>query len=424
MDLRNSFKASGRDYDEFREVSEEMAQKTFSKVIHGRSITFLSLCTLPNKQEEGKIIFYVLDKPCIDDFLEGKPFHLARIPKDRIPDVFLDELRSTTGLAMQIEGKLFLVANTAIPTLTLRASVSGNETICRQNLIRDMHLADAIFDKNEPVHLVYRTEMIDGREIRKVFAGLGSAFTAIPQTILSESVDLIKDEGKIGPMTVYDWRIDHEISKIYVEFPESAEDFKAAYGLHDSIVPGVILETSDVGKSSVVARGVYRKGGGYIIADEVSMKHSGKITKEDVLKRVNKDIFTNIRKLPETLAKLIAEEVIDYSTVDLTKSTGSSQNFEEVKTIIVETIEATLKEIPFKWRNELATCMTDEIDGTSRYTLYDLAIDFMGVPDRLEGLDEETLLRVRRSLSKVPYYLEKRIDKKKKKDEKLVLLSA
>ncbi len=421
----------GSDYEEFKKKTEEMAGITKEIVVRGGDITFLSLCDVPEVQEPGKVVFYVLNEAYLSDFMNnGGKLRCGRVAEEEIGAELLDELRNTTQLMIMVKEEKYLVSDIAVPTLTIRASVSGDNTIHRQNLIRNMHLADAILGKNENIHLVYRETQIgekaDGTPIiaKKIFAGLGGTYRLVPQTILSEAADLIADEAVLGKMEVEAWSVDQRFTDLYLDFPEAAEDFAAMYKIDDTIHPGVFLCTSDVGASSVIVRGVYRKGRSYVITDEVAIKHVGAITPKDILERVNEDVFANIRKLPEALSELIGRSVLDYTKLNLSTEAGASANFSAVSGVIEKTFKKALKNVlPAKRQKALIECMVDEINSSLPYTLYDIAVDFISVPERIEGLDPVTLNEVRKACAKVPFILG---DKKtaEKKEEEIVLLPA
>ena len=72
-----------------------------------------------------------------------------------------------------------------------------------------------------------------------------------------------------------------------------------------------------------------------------------------------------------------------------------------------KTLDKTLKSIlPKKRQIALLECLSDEIDGSRPYTLYDIATTFMELADRTEGLDEVTLTEIRKALAKTPYILQ------------------
>ena len=426
--IMDRYRAQGSSYDDYQSVTGEMAGITKDLVVHGNDIQFLSLCEIPELEVEGKLNFYVLNQEYIRKMMEeGKRLMMGRVSRDEIPEPVLDELRRTTGLIAMIGEDKYIVSDIAIPTLTIRASVSGDMTISRQNLIRNLHLADAIFTKNEKIHLVYReidyvNEDGSTVKVRKIFAGLGKVFQPVAQTILEKTVDLIASTGEMGKPEIREWNVDHRFTDLYIEFPKCASEFQELYELPDAIIPGLFLCTSDVGASSVIVRGVYSspKRRGYVITDEVAIKHTSEVSPSSILEKVDSGVFQNMRKLPEALAELIGKSVIDYSKADLTTEEGRESNFQAVLDVVEKTLDKLTKKLrktvlPKKRQDQLLTCLRDEINSSIPYTLYDIAITFLEMSDRISGLDDVSLNELRKVFANAPYVL---------KDSKLIRFAA
>lgn len=425
MRIKDNFRVNGTDFDTFRAENKAMEDMTKEIVVRGADIQLLSHCTIPTYQKEDRVAVSMLTPETIDSFLTTGTYPRGGY----IPNVYfgnqevIDEMVKTTGLCFTIGDDLYVVSELAIPTLTLRAEVKGDMTIQRSNLLRDMHVADALFDKNEKIHLIYRTEELGGRTVRKVFACLGSAYKLIPQTILAKTIDSLSKAGTIGRVEMSSFEIDHLYTTCQVELPEIGEEIASEYKTGSDIVPGLYISTSDVGASSVIIRGTYRHGRSYVVTDEVMMKHAGDITPEKILAEADASIFSKIRKLPETLAVLIGREATDYSELDLTSEDGAAKNMEAISGILESEVKYVCKEakVSGKKRDQLLECMVSEINTGIPYTLYDIAINFMGIPERIEGLDRDTITRLRKACGQVPYRLEKR-PVNLKKDDDVVLL--
>lgn len=422
--IMDNFHLSGDKMDAFKKDNANMAECTKDLVVRGGDITFLSLCKQPAHQKSGKLAFHILHAEAIHRFLEGYPLQIGYIPIEKFGNAdIIDEMAKTTNLCCSIDNKLYLISDIAIRTLTLRAEVKGDMTMQRNNLIRNMHIADAIFDKAEKIHLVYRTEVVDGVEINKIFAGLGNAYKLIPQTILTDSINRLSEAGTLGDIRMSSYEIDHEYSTVKVTMPSIGEEIAEEYKIDTDVVPGLYISTSDVGASSVVIRGLFWKGYSYVITDEVSIKHAGNITPERILAEADEKIFTNIRKLPEALSELIGTEAADYSKLDLSTESGQKKNKDAVQGIIKEEIRFACKEanISGKKKEQLLEGIYDEINPTITYTLYDIAINLMGIADRISGLDRDTLTRLHKACGRIPYRLLQR-KSKKKHDDDIVLL--
>lgn len=432
--LLDGYAESGNDYSDFKEKVDEVVDMTKDLVVRGRDITFLSLCEKPDPSlvEPGKELFYVLDEKSLESFvMESKRLAAGRVTVAEIGYELFDELKKTTGLMAIINGEKYLFSDNAIKTFTIRASVSGEYTVTRQNLIRNMHIADAIIAKNEKIHFVYREIQIgtrpDGTPVmaKKIFACLGGYYQPVPQSILYNLADLVTKDGTLGDMSVNYWTLNQRFTDLYIDFPTAADDFKKLYKLPDKIIPGLLLCTSDTGDSSVIVRGVYRVGRHYVITDEVAMKHTKEVSARKILDRADEVIFSSFRRLPETLANLIGKEVADYSSIDLSSESGAAKNLSAVAKCMESLSKKLLKSIlPKKHLDTILQCMQDEIDSSRPYTLYDIAITFMGIADRLSGLDNVTLTEIRKACARAPFILDKEIKVYSAEEEEIALLPA
>lgn len=411
--LMDKYNVHGNELEMLRKTNEELEAKTKELVVKGYQMDFYSYCPLPSLQEEGKQTFYILRQEYIKGFLEGDRIHIGKFKNDIFGnDEILNELKETSGLVIVIDKTPYIVSQLALPTFTLRAEVKGDMTIQRNNLIRDLHLADAIYDKNENIHLVYREEEVNGVMVRKIFAGLGNAYKLVPQTIITKAIDKIAEAGTVGEPKLSFFEADHLYTTAELILPEIGESLAEEYKLKGSIMPGLYLSTSDVGASSVIIRGIYKKGSSTVITDEVMMKHAGnKITPESILAEADENIFAGIRKLPEVLSELIGREVTDYSKLDLTIPDHCEKNFKAVYDILKKEINRVGKEAKLsgKKKQQLLECMADEINSELHYTLYDIAVDFMGVPSRVTGLDRDTVVRLQKACGQTPFKLSKSV---------------
>lgn len=421
--LSDGYQIVGTDLEEFRKANEAIAEITKDKVVQGRAITFLSVADLP--APEGDTAYYYLDDENVQNFLEGKKLKAGYIEDKKIPEKLLQEMKDTDRLLMVIGGEMFLLSSLAIPTLSIRASVNGEVTLSRNNLIRDLHFADALYTKNENIRFVYREADTDEagnlleKPVRKVIAAMGSAYRMVPQTILTTVTDSVIKEGKLGAVNVSSWGITQQYTHIFLTFPDEAADMQAVLKLPQPYLPGVYLATSDTGDSSLTVRGVLINGSRYVITDEVKLKHSGNITEEKVLSAVDEKIFTNFRKLPETLAELISVPVMDYSKADLSKKRDAVRNFKAVCEINKALMDKAFGKVVGKQtRLRLLDLMAEEVDGTRPYSMYDIVISFMDLADRLTGISSYTADEIRKASGSAAFVLQNLLKDKKTKEKR------
>lgn len=420
--LLNTYSESGNSIETFKKENSEIAENTKELCVRSGDVIFLSLCEIPKYQVEGKVSFYVLSDEYITDVLmNGSRFCVGTLDENEIGEELLEELKNTTGLMAVINGVKYLVSDLAIPTLTIRSGVGGDETIARQNLFRNLHFADAMIHRNAPIHFVYREGInLEGKEVRKILACFGSAYTYVPQTIMYDAVEEIVKDNILGDAPMRYWTISHEYTDIELEFPEMKEEFSKEYGIN--LMPGIFMCTSDIGKSSIIIRGIFYVGRSYVIIDEILIKHVGKISKKDILEKVHDEIFPKIRTYPEVFAKLIGEYAVNYEKIDLTTERGCEKNLKMISELNAKVMRSCFKGvIPLKKIKQLVECMNDEINSSIKYTLYDIALNFLSIPERVEGFDRLTLNEIKKAAAKVPAFLGKNLHENKKDDEIFLL---
>ena len=400
--LRDNYSTGNSNYDDFKKENLRFASMTEDVIVRGCDITFLSVCTAPAYQKDGFYTFYVLNNDYVSGFLNnGARLAIGRIKTTSIPDELMHELMGSTGMMAIIGEEKYLVSSYAIPTLTLRTGVSGDTTISRQNLIRNMHLADAVFSKNERIHIVYR----DINGTKKIFAFLGSAYKLVPQTIVTEIADKVSAEAVLGKTETKGWRIDHEFTDLSLSFPEAADDFATMYTLPTKITPGLSISTSDIGANSVTVRSVYSCDNSEIYTGEVSIRHSGSVTVAEIMNAVNDTIFTDIRRLPETLMSLLAINVTPVSA-DLATEDGQCSNHDTIVSLYKKILKKEFKKVlGAKKQTSLLEALSLEINSGIIYTAYDIASTFIGLPARMEGVDSYSLTEIKKICAKVPFVL-------------------
>lgn len=399
--LSDGYVKIGTDKKEFFEETKKMSKITHLLEVEHKNIVFLAYCSAPEMQREEGYAFYYMDENSINSFLDGNKLKVVYIKKGK-DDELLKECIATSQLIALIGEEKYIVSEYALPTLSIRASVGGDKTINRHNFIRNLHIADAFFSKSNSTRIIYRK---DG-DIKKIFAFLGSVYTLERQEILNDIINFVEDEGILGEMKVHTWSVDHRFTDIYLEFPQCAEDFKDIYGFEKDIIPGLYLATSDTGSCSMIVKGTYRIKNSVIVFQERAKKHTSSLTMEDVIKMVDEDVFTNVRKLPETLVRLMVP-VLDYSKVDVSTEAGQTKNGERVSEVLMKAMEKTVSCIGKKRIKEIHEQLMAEISLDMKFSFYDLAMFVMTLPERIKGLDRETLSQLQEGCGKAPYVIEK-----------------
>ena len=429
--LLNGYFVSGTDEESMEKELKNMDSVTHVKLRSGKELILLSIAKIDKFAEPEKTTVYVLSDSYVSGFNErGEALHVANAADYKIGKKLLKEAKDTTGLLAVIDGEFYVVGSSALATFSQRTGVSGETTLTRNGIIRDLHFADGLFINNEKTSIVYREAPTkDGETVRKIFAFLGKRYIPIEQSALAEILNKFDDEKLLGKTELRNYRIGHDFTDIYIDFPEAAKDIKDTYHLSDDIVPGMFLCTSDTGMSSVICRGTYRIGNSYFTMNEVAKKHTASNTVEEFVKACDKEIFPDYRKLPEALASLMGEELINYAKTDLSTKEGKEEN----KARYIAVIKALSGKlfppaiIPAKVKSALIEAVAAEMNPEVHYSLYDVAVTFMGLTDRTEGLLRAQLEVMRKASAKAPYVLQDKkflssVKTEKEEEEDIILL--
>lgn len=255
--------------------------------------------------------------------------------------------------------KVYDLASNAIPALGVRLDLTG-EGLLHASWSRDHFLQELIDANKNSLTMITRFD-------NKVFGVFSEKYTYIPQTELLKIVDeAILD---IGNSTINFWA-DHWKTVIHLRFKEKAEELSDAYGLPDTIIPGIIISTSDTSDSSISISETWETKEGMLIGKKVSRKHMGNANIADVIENMKKTIFAGYKYVPEKMAELL--------TIDI-KSIDSEHIFKKLKAD---------KILGSKRMKELCGQIDLEINGVPHLTAYGVVIRMMSVPDRVSGFSE------------------------------------
>lgn len=324
--------------------------------------------------------------------------------------LFLTTSKKTMGMAkiknLVNKAEYIPVSEKAISTISNRINHFGNGFFS-ERLIRDLSIAKK-FDKPLPVTLVMRKD--EETNLQKVFAVMSKRYALIPQTFISEIIDgVIKEAEKdLGKTICSEWIVNHSVTRVFLEFPDAASDLKKEYDLMDEFIPGLMIETSDIGDCSLRMKGYYKITGCNTIAymeDEYSRIHSGEVNKEEILKAARETIFPKYTYYPEHLASLMMIDITDETMNEKTKIKEMTKIYRKVSKEI-GLVKAIGKTREKKIVDELIASINPDID----YTAYDVAMNFLTLASYVETENRaviEAIAKTAPSVMKVNFNKEK-----------------
>ena len=313
-------------------------------------------------------------------------------------DRFLNELKKnkvffTNGRSLYFVGENF------ISTFGLRVDMSG-ESLLDNTLERNVHIAQRLNNNDEMTLIIRNVEGVD-----KIYAALSAKYAYIKQSVLMDIIERFDPAKKLGKIVCNRWEITQTRTRIELEFPEKAKELQATYKLKDTLVPGLILEKSDVGECSVTIKGTWRLGNHPMVEREIKKKHIGNIDIEQIVKQAKEEIFDKYTILPERLCELMLIDVSDPKA----RVYGSRKFAEINRDIIGKTLKYVfgqidlVKAISKKNEKKLYEAMCLEFDPSITYTAYDICMAIMNVVDRMPKVNDVYREKFEKAVGKAPY---------------------
>ncbi len=424
---------SGNKYEDFKEAIKKLAEHTHVKCVHMDQTKFVFPIYLGSAEPtaNGDIAVQQMNHEDMEAEILCKRPKIKKKNKKQFPADLFDEWYYNQLPIMQPNDEIqtFFLSPVAIPTLCQMAKVSGDDTLNCGNIYRNKHMAYQFTgQKGRDCQIVYRDEMRLNfpTPIRKIISVNSDRYGYVPQTVVCEIIDSIVADGIVGKFDVVGFSIDQEFTKIIITFPEIQEEFDKTYKLPAKLLPGLLIQTSDAAQSSLTVKGIIMTPGGknYITLQEKPMKHTshnasgvGKFVKD-----CEKEIFPDFRKLPEALVQAMSMDIGDPKA-DLTNSAEADKNMQLMSEIIKDMTDSMIGRNGHKSRvtaslaKDITEAIMAEINPQIHYTRYDVAMIFLGLPDRI-AVQSSVKTSLLTECSQIPY----RVIAEKKPKEKLVLM--
>ena len=307
MKLLDSYENIGKGKDSLRAAVETLTNMTAVYTCKSDDLELWTVKTFDEKSMQACI--YKTRKAsskemAFESFVDFENLTFLGADQD-----ILNEMSGKNPLLIKAGKDVFFTSENIFQTLCQRAGTSAGETVkelhWQHRVARDqMHMSYMALHPCNIVFL-YRYE----GTVKKIFAAF-TAYGYVPQKDLIDGI-ISGMEKDLGECEVSGYNVNHMSTKVYFEFPEQRDDFSSVYQLPETVTPGVILYTSDVGKSSVIAEGTYVIGKHSVLRTSAIAKeeHSKNASLGRFLEKMEKKIFREYTKLPERLAELITVDI-------------------------------------------------------------------------------------------------------------------
>jgi hypothetical protein len=417
INLKDNWEMSGKNFDEFVEVVSELTRITKHRKTSTAEINLL----LPGYVNKNVARMQILEHSVLNSFESTMSIEVEndfRLEKDYDKELY-DESTTQTGFMLLEHGQPFYISRNALPSIYARASIGG-DGMYAPSLARNVFLGHSLYKKgigecgngrhearrtfanpdDQNCTLVYR-EIKDGSHVyRKIFFVPTEKYSPVPLMVVPEIAERICDDDVMGEPEVKYWFVNHDLVETCIVFPEIAEETADAYkNLPDQVLPGIMLRSSDTGKSCVDVKAVafIGKSRHYITLETKKRKHTGDVDVDCLVEEANEVILENVRTLPSLLASM---------TENVIYEAGSGKAaFAKVRLAISKTIRhcGLTKIIGKKREKELKLALIAELNPDRDYTEYDVAAMIMKIGDRISDVPQFMRDQLGEACAKAPF---------------------
>lgn len=390
--LSDNWSKTGKDIDEFKEEIKKLSIQTKIEEVNMDDFNFLNitdtgadLFAFPlntrNLWRKTKTSFSLKKMPInrciINSYYDNTTTDEALT--NGLMVCFSDKKLSAAKINDNLHNGFYMpISEKAIGTISNRIR-HGGSSFSEPGLIRDLVIASK-FSKPISVYVVQRIDPDTNKA--KVFAVMSDKYTVIPQETVLDIMNKVSAEASkdLGKTECNNWLIDHSVTRIYLDFPECGSDFAEEYKLPDEMIPGIMIETSDIGDSSLRLKGYFRLGGNLTyVENEFTQIHSGELKMSDVIDVVTDKIFPEYRIYPEKLAKFMTIDITDDSMSKAAKIKKMTFLYRDVSRKI-----GLVRAIGKKREKALIDQLIAGVNPEINYTAYDVAQMFLTLSSTIE----------------------------------------
>lgn len=339
---------------------------------------------------------------------------------DKKADDVIKEALSTSRMLLRFYGRTYFVSSSAFLTLAQRLDI-GADALRLTVPERDFFIAQMMMRNAGIWKLCARSLTQDKNKMYKIFAVFSEKYEYISQELLLEICENLcsPDCEKLfnAPGKVKRYEITHDFTSIMVEYPDAAKEVAETYGLED-MIPCIRISTSDTGKASFVFEALWKYGKSYSVCDSFSCPHRGEnANRETLLPKISQKLFPNYSKLPERLLELMNYEIVPACKFD----TGRESMIAFLKKMHKE-IKFT-KVLTKRTEIRIRELIADSFDYDTAISAFDIAMCYLGLPERIGGLSKSDITLLEKLCGNVPF-AKSMTSGNKEKEEKDIYLTA
>lgn len=304
MKLNDNYTVSGEDLQEAVAALNDFKKNTKTESIPMEKITFMDFAEVKGQ----KRLVPLNPKRVYRQNLKSYSVKSIDYNRKELLDNGWDEdivkEAEDNGMFIKVGKKLYPVSKLAYTSMANRAGITG-PAVAKKSLCKSMLIAEN-FNSDTQVTLVKRAN----EDKEKVFAIMSGDYGYIRQDIISDIIQkCLIDLYGLGVPTCSNWEITQSFSRVYLDFPAKKKEFDHAYATSksakDEFIPGIMLETSDVGDCSFRIVSYLKINGNMIFTkDRYEKVHLGKINTGKIITYTQENILPNLTIYPDLFEKL------------------------------------------------------------------------------------------------------------------------
>lgn len=397
--LKNDWGVEGKTFEDFEKAVEAKDRSmSYLPLMPGENVYVASIAAVDDKEVT---LYYLPTDPknVFDPFksegaLEVSTFSRKTFEARGIDEELFEEFcNQGYGILYKESGKNKLIFPSEwVDFAQLKI---GGDFFTTKSSAKNIAFAEAWSRKKEPVTLVCRTE----ESTTKVFAIRSGKYAPIENSNIFRVLDCF-DKTAVGKAEVVKWEINNSITRLYVKFPEKAREIASMYKTMNDFIPGLIIETSDIGDCAFRIIGCWYLKNSVFYSNDVSRRHSGDVDIAKILEDVKKSIFEQYTEVPEKMVSLLNTDLEDFS---LTKAQQKKRYEKFCKDIsaYIDLSGAVGKKVEMSMREQIV----DEFVPDQPYTAYDVVLEFLQLPERIEGqIPQSSMRKLQKAVTKAVFF--------------------
>lgn len=394
--ISDNYARYGTNIEELKNLLQEVDRATTYREWDCEDVEVL----MYKEHDDEKVYFRRINSKSLKEMEadEKRPVPRTWLRTNAIPEDMLKEMIESTGIILYVPDQMgaFFVSEFAMPTLLARADLKG-ERMMTNTFARNLYMAEGLFNSGKTMKCVLRSVEVAGKKQSKIFGCFTPKYAQVPLIELPRIAEVFIKDGKLGAGKVKNWSFTQDFTNIAIEFPDEAQEYADYYDIPDKVFPGIIICSSETGASSLIVKSTVRlEGQKYpVVTKEIKARHLGKIDIDELIKDVDDQLFSEVRKLPERMEELFKTPACPDGKTDVRR--------------IERLIRHGIRKLGFykvlgKKRSQfIAEQLVSEINPDAVYSMYDIVCSIMTVGDRLESLSDNLRRPLQEICAKAPY---------------------